>query len=506
MSIANIKSCDLVVLGAGGGGLLAAVKAKDMGVKNVIVLEKAKKPGGCTWFSGACPGPFRSTPEQLDARFRSVMKALWWSVNPKLMRNNLEAASQCFDWFSKIVDVTDFYPKSVLEGSGDMMSMFRSAERRVRHINDKSRDPSIGPGSGGSWGVTKLLGACEKMGIPILTETRATEFIKDSQGNIKGVLAEANDGKLQVNCKACVVATGGFGANPEKLKKRWPYHFNGKRIHRFTCPTDEGDALDMAEKAGIYVDWDNMQIQVGGPAHHPYSYSIYRIMWQPEVVYVNLNGERWIDETETLTGGFLALGQQPNGEVWTIVDEDLKELLGTRLAENPSKYTAAESDKWILKDFRDDIAYEISLDEGGAPGKHTRKGDTLEELAKKIGADPKNLVETIKRYNEFCDNKRDLDFSKKPEYLIPLRKPPFYAFWGQRFAETTHGGIVINENMEVLRSKGKNEVVPGLFAAGDISGGWTIDVPGMPAVSAGQWMVSSGYLAGVAAGKYLGKA
>jgi hypothetical protein len=254
---------------------------------------------------------------------------------------------------------------------------------KPKFINEKSRDPSIGPGNGGAYLITKMLEQCKKMGIEVLTETRARSFVTDPTGNVTGVLADTADGKLQVNCKSCVIAAGGFGANVEKLKQRWPYHYNGKRIHRFSCPTDEGDSLEMAEKIGIYIDYENMNIQVGGPAHHPYSYSIYRIMWQPEVVYVNLNGERWIDETETLTGGYFCLGRQPEGEMWTIVDEDLKELLGTRLAENPGKHTASETDKWILKDFREDIAYEISLDEGGAAGKHTRKADTLEGLAKK---------------------------------------------------------------------------------------------------------------------------
>jgi len=538
----KIMNCDLVVLGAGGAGLLAAVKAADLSGKKVIVLEKAKKPGGCTWFCGASPMPMRSSGEQLDSRFRQTMKDLWWRVNPKLIRNALEASGPCFEWFSTVCDLSDYYPKETLEmfkqmsrgqqgaqpesqqsgapGGQGVQSGGQSAGQQSgqqgqggppammammnqeRHINKKSRDPSIGPGKGGSYLVTKMLEQCKKMGIDVLTETRAREFVTDAKGNVIGIIADTNDGKLQINCNACVIAAGGFGANVEKLKKRWPYHYNGNRIHRFTCPTDEGDTLDMAEKIGIHIDYENMNIQVGGPAHHPYSYTIYRMMWQPEGVYVNLNGERWIDETVELEGGYYALGRQPGGEMWMIVDEDLKELLGTRLYENPRKYTASDADKWILKDFREDIAYEISLDESGATGKHTKKADTLEELAQKIGVDPKTFAKTIENYNQYCENKRDLDFAKKPQYLIALRKPPFYAFWGQRFAETTHGGIVVNENMEVLKDKDQKIVMPGLFAAGDNAGGWVTDVP-MPSISPGSWMVNSGYLAGVAAGKYL---
>jgi fumarate reductase flavoprotein subunit len=501
----NIRNCDLVVLGAGGAGLLAAVKATDMGVRNVVIVEKAKRAGGCTWFCGAVPRKQNSTAEQLDDRFRSTMKNLWWKVNPKLIRNVLNAGGPCYDWFSKICDLSD-YPQQApgQQGAASQGSVGMNA---TYHMNKNSRDPSIGPGRGGSYLVTKMLDKCEKLGIPVLTETRATEFIKDAKGNVAGVLADANEKKLQVNFKACVIAAGGFGGNIEKLKKRWPDHFvEGTRMHRFSCPTDEGDCLDMAEKIGIYIDYENMEILVCGPAHHPYSYTIYRIMRQHEPVWINLNGERWIDESVDLDGGgFFRLAKQPKGEMWAIVDEDLKELLGTRLYEDPRKYGASESDKWVLKDFRKDIDYEISLDEGGAAGKHARKADTLDALAKQIEVGPKTLAKTIETYNQYCDNKRDLDFAKKPEYLIPIRKPPFYAFWGQRFYETTHGGLVVNENMEVLRYKDKSDVVPGLFAAGDTAGGWTINGVLPMMAPGGGWMISTGYLAGVAAGKYLGK-
>jgi succinate dehydrogenase/fumarate reductase flavoprotein subunit len=79
--MANIENCDLVVLGAGGAGLLAAVKAADLSGKKVIVLEKAKKAGGCTWYSGASPRPGGAGGAENDAQFRSVMKQLWWRVN-----------------------------------------------------------------------------------------------------------------------------------------------------------------------------------------------------------------------------------------------------------------------------------------------------------------------------------------------------------------------------------------------------------------------------------------
>jgi fumarate reductase flavoprotein subunit len=513
----NIMKCDLLVLGAGGAGLIAGVKAKDLGVKDVLILEKAEKPGGCTWFSGASPMPDNSTPVQRDDLFRLLMKHLYWNVNPKLIRNAIETSAPLWNWFSTVCDVTDMYPNTSSQqapSGGITMKPDETDPRGImtfliagpmkmpqgeRHINKKSKDPSIGPGSAGSWFVTKMLGACEKMGIKILTSTRATDFITDANGGVTGVFAETKDGRLQVNCKACVAASGGFGADMDRLKKRWPTLLGGEnRFHRFSCPTDTGDAIDMAEKIGIKIDWEDMNILFGGVAHHPYSGSIVEFVRNPEIVFVNLNGERFVDEDLGM-GSTYVMTKQPKSQMYFIADHDMVDMFGKRLI------TGQPARDAMLKDYWADVAYEVALDEGGAPGNHTKKGDTLEELGKKMGVDPKTFVKTIETYNQYCDNKRDLDYAKKPEYLIPIRKPPFYAFFGQRFLETTHGGLVVNENMEVLKDRDKKDIIPGLFCAGDASGGWTVDKP-LPPISAGGWMPNSGYMAGVAAAKYLGKA
>jgi fumarate reductase flavoprotein subunit len=505
----KVIDCDLVVLGAGGSGLIAAVKAAEISGKKVIVLEKARKAGGSTYYAhgfGVQNSKWQQEagyPDTRDENFRQTMKNLKWKPNHKLILNYTYSSGPFFDWLVEKGGAEEYFVKpskyvpveksSGPQGAGGPMMRMGMIDFPKRHMNKESRDPSIGPGWMGSYVITKMLEQCKKLGIEILTSTRATEFITDSKGNVTGVNADTADGKLQINCKACVAAAGGFGANREKLAKRWPEYADGNRFHIFSCPTSDGDSLDMAEKIGAFVDYKNMYWLVGGPAHHPYSYTIYRIMLQPEMVYINFNGERFVDETGGLDPCFNPLSKQPQARCYGVADNDLVEMLGERLIANPHD---GPTDIPINKEFRKDIAYEESLG-----GELTKKADTLENLAKKIGADPKTFVATINRYNEFCAKGRDDDFVKKPEYLKPIRKAPFYAFHGQRFTETTHGGITINENMEVLNTKGK--VMPGLFAAGDNAGGHTIDGDGAGALG---FAVVSGYMAGIAAGKYLSKA
>jgi fumarate reductase flavoprotein subunit len=509
----KVIDCDLVVLGAGGSGLVAAVKAAEISGKKVVILEKARKPGGSTYYAhgfGVQNSKWQQEagyPDTRDESFRQTMRNLKWKPNHKLILNYVYSSGPFFDWLVEKGGAEEYFvrpePYKAPEatqggqngpqaGSGMMMMRMGAIDFPKRHMNKTSRDPSIGPGWMGSYVTTKMVEQCKKLGIEIVTSARASEFITDSKGNLTGVKATTPDGELQVNCKACVAAAGGFGANKAKLAKRWPEYADGNRFHVFSCPTSDGDSLDMAEKIGVFVDYKNMYWLVGGPAHHPYSYTVYRIMLQPEMVYVNLNGERFVDETGGLDPCYNPLSKQPQARCYGIADNDLLEMLGERLIANPHD---GPTDIPINKKFREDVAYEESLG-----GELTKKANTLEELAAKIGADPKTLVATIDRYNDFCAKGRDEDFVKKPEYLKPIRKGPFYAFHGQRFTETTHGGITINENMEVINTKGK--VMPGLFAAGDNAGGHTIDGAGAGALG---FAVVSGYMAGISAGKYLSK-
>ena len=441
----NTMNCDLLVIGAGGTGLVAGVKAADLSGKKVIIMEKAKKAfGGSTTFAHGMA--------ITDSKFQ---KAAGEKVS-----DTPAVSGQFFDWVCEKGDVERYF--KIVPLAKVKMKEFGNCIMPDRVDRYKGHpDHSIGPGWLGTLFTDVMIECCKKMNIPILTETRATEFIKDASGKVTGVLADTKDGKLQVNFKACMIAAGGFGSNDALLTKLFPAVFNGKSRRRFSPPTCTGDWIEMGEKAGISVDVKNAFFPLGGPAHHPYSYSIYRVMQEPEMVNVNLNGERWYDETGGLSTGGTALGLQPKGQCYAVVDSNTLEIAWAKALKDPNE----ESDLPIQRKLKEHIAYEVALDEGGAKGNHTKKADTLVDLALKMDIDPKAFVASIEKYNRYCEQGKDPDFGKKAEYLIPVKKPPFYAFWGQRFTEVTHGGIAINEEGEVLDTNGK--VMPGLYAGGD---------------------------------------
>ena len=213
-------------------------------------------------------------------------------------------------------------------------------------------------------------------------------------------------------------------------------------------------------------------------------------MQQPEVVYINMDGRRWIDESAAIMGSRFQINKQPRGITYAIADEHLLEMLGQRLIDNPPD----GNDLWILKDYRKEIEEELTLD---TPAK---RADTLEELSKLIGIDERSFISEIKKYNEFCIEGRDADFFKNPKSLIPIAKPPFYAFYGKRFSEGAFGGLKIDKNTRVLDKKGK--IIRGLYATGDAASGNLVRGQ-LGVISELTWAAATGYIAGCQTGTAL---
>jgi len=520
----KMMECDLVVLGAGGAGLVAAVKASEDGVKKVIVIEKARKAGGSSWFAGGPGvgsqgggGGMGGSPGGQGGQGAlgggqggptgGQTGAPGGASAPGGMGGGMSATAGFSSWFTTKVGAENFV-KTV---------------RMEKYL--KLPDPSIGPGRGGTFLITKMLEFCQKQGIEIFYETPARKFITDGNGRVTGVQADMKDGELVINCKACVIASGGFGSNLEKLKKYWPEEYNNKELF-FLCPPGMmGDGIDMAEAIGAYIDQTKWKQDVAGgfflsyPIHHPYSWSLMQMMDDGKFVSINLHGKRWCNEG----GPNVSLADQPRAIAYAVGDSDIVETVGSDMASGKGlegmiarMASDPHSDEYkALNRWKEDLEYEVNIDEEGGRGNHAKKANTLVELALKMDIDPKVFVETIESYNKFCETGKDPDFNKDAKYLKPIRKAPFYAIYGHRFSQCTKGlnGIAVNPNYEVLNPKG--ETMPGLFAAGDtctIYGRSSTAASGSnilsttPTPNQGAMMAfSSGYSAGVKAAEYLKK-
>jgi fumarate reductase flavoprotein subunit len=468
--ITKMMDCDLLVLGAGGSGLVAGVRAFDLTGKKVIILEKTKKPSGCTYFATGMgeSGPIKDSKWQKDA-------------GVKVNEDPQDLSGQWFDWLVSKGDAETFF--SVSKGGGNSpMGGAGSIVFPARQDKYKALpDITIGPGKMGSWVVDKLTDCCKKQGITILTETRARKFLKDENGKVSACIAETKEGQLVVNFKACVIAAGGYGANKELLKKYYPKQFSGGgRMHSLCPPAMTGDCILAAEEAGARIDPTIRSLSFpggffgDGMMRHPWKMSVSSLT-SGKCMVINLDGKRWKNEG----GGFGAgegdgyIGDQRDGVAIAIVDSDMVEAAAAA-AKSGGGGMMMLGDPATMKE---DLEWEAAMDEAGASGNHTRKADTIVELALKMKIDPQILVETIERYNKFCETGKDLDFGKSAQMLVSIKKPPFYAIFCNRWSQSTKGrnGICVNSRFQVLNPKG--EVMPGLYASGDgctIFGGFMI--------------------------------
>jgi fumarate reductase flavoprotein subunit len=234
-SHAERNQTDIVVIGAGGTGLAAAVAASEKGSK-VIVLEKANAPGGNSaravgFFAAESPAQKRMRIDApKDTLFKMAMDFTHWRINPLIMRAFIDKSGDTVQWLEGkglVIDrIPTFVPNQVIRTEHDALN-------------------------GGSDVIKLLLKVCEEREIPVLRRTAAKKILMSSLGAVTGVMAEADGQEFQITAKADIVASGGFAANKELLKKYVPWY--SEEIHYRGLP-HTGDGLLMALEVGAATE------------------------------------------------------------------------------------------------------------------------------------------------------------------------------------------------------------------------------------------------------------
>ncbi len=468
MTAKNLKA-ELVILGGGGAGLAAALAAAENGCKSILVLEKAGSAAGSTAMAHDIFGAESPVQKRqgVDARkddlFKIAMEwAHWTKINPRIVRAFIDKSGDTIGWLEKKglkFELIQYFPNQV---------------PLVRHS-------VIGHGHAL---MKTLRDNCQQLGIKILTLTTAKKILRDGKGRISGVVAESKKGDLAINAGSVIIATGGYGNNKEMLKKYLAnYH---DTISYDGPPSNTGDGIRMATEIGAATaglgtgnlhgpflkavsDSRRMKMDAKGPDGGPIKITLWFLAWEPEMIWVNKNGSRFIDEGYNLA--FFAFGNavslQPDGITYTLFDN---RMLRSIEKEGLIRPGAASRANWLP------VSAATPL-----PGlerevhKQADKGDlkianSWKEIADWMGCDPVVLNASIDEYNAACDEKHDALFAKDPRYMLPMRTPPFYAVKGHIGLCDTYGGVKINEKMEVLDTGDKP--IPGLYAAGTTAGCW----------------------------------
>lgn len=425
------KQADVIIVGAGGAGLAAAVTAHQKGA-TVVVIEKMPKAGGNTILSGGAfnaADPSRQAKQGIEdsaeKHYTQTFEGGDKLGKPELVKTLTENAYPAIQWLEGLGMEFKSEVFTVLGG------MWPRAHKPVKPL--------------GTGFIDTYLSYIEKNsnGIEIMYETKALEIIMEN-GKAVGVKAEGKDANVVLKAnKGVIVAAGGFGANVEMRdanNKTWPTLTTIKTTNHVGAT---GDGMIMAEKIGAnLIGMDNIQLlPMGDPLTGSLSGNIEQGV--ENRIFVNKDGDRFVDEGQRRDVMTKALFQQKDTSMWVIVD----------------KHSYPTGD--IKNNFNE------TIDELVAAGR-AYKADTLEDLAKQIGANPENLVKAVAEFNKAVE-KGGKDALGRTLFKDKLDAPPYYA--GARVPTVHHtmGGIEINTSAQVLGKDGK--IIPGLYAAGETTGG-----------------------------------
>mgnify|MGYP002608311353 FL=1 len=459
---------DVVVVGAGGAGMTAAITAAAEG-KTVVILESQSMVGGNSVRAtgGMNAGKTVYQDENEFGESAGVEKTLKTAAEKYADNETITALAKTVSeqWAAYQANPTGYFDSvelmeldTMIGGKGindpelvetlcansadaidwldehgitlhNVSSFGGASVKRIhRPVNAEGKTVSVG-----SYMIPLLQENCEKAGVKMMLDTTATEILTDANGAAVGVKATGASGEtVTVNAKAVVLATGGFGANLDMVVKYKP---ELKGFMTTNAPGIQGQGIEMAEAIGAAtVDMDQIQIHPTVEANT--AALITEGLRGDGAILINEEGQRFIDE------------------------------VGTRDVVSAAEIAQTGSYSWLVVDQA--MADASSVIQGYIKKGYTVTGATYEELGKAMGVDAAAFAETMEKWNGYVEAKNDPDFGRT-SFANPLNTAPYYAVKVTAGVHHTMGGLKINANTEVLNEKG--EVIPGLFAAGEVTGG-----------------------------------
>ena len=459
---------DVVVVGAGGAGMTAAITAAAEG-KSVVILESQSMVGGNSVRAtgGMNAGKTVYQDENEFGESAGVEKTLKTAAEKYADNETITALAKTVSeqWAAYQANPTGYFDSvelmeldTMIGGKGindpelvetlcansadaidwldehgitlhNVSSFGGASVKRIhRPVNAEGKTVSVG-----SYMIPLLEENCEKAGVKMMLDTTATEILTDANGAAVGVKAIGASGEtVTVNAKAVVLATGGFGANLDMVVKYKP---ELKGFMTTNAPGIQGQGIEMAQAIGAAtVDMDQIQIHPTVEANT--AALITEGLRGDGAILINEEGQRFIDE------------------------------VGTRDVVSAAEIAQTGSYSWLVVDQA--MADASSVIQGYIKKGYTVTGATYEELGKAMGVDAAAFAETMEKWNGYVEAKNDPDFGRT-SFANPLNTAPYYAVKVTAGVHHTMGGLKINANTEVLNEKG--EVIPGLFAAGEVTGG-----------------------------------
>lgn len=424
---------NVVVVGSGAAGMCAALSAAEAGASAVLVVDTAEQVGGASALSG---GSFMAagTAQQAAAGFPDdtvdefydyYVSFNRWDVDPAVVRRFCEQAADALGWLEGLG--VEFLPQN----------LYRAGLERAPR--------SHRPTGGGLAVVQALRSACAaRSEIEFALGNRVDGLLGDGT-RVVGVRARGEE----LTADSVVIATGGFGSNPDLVKAHYPdSNRAGEGVWSPAPATCVGDGLAIAEAVGGGTSGTNhgeLLLSTG------FSRELEPFVpgW---LVYVTQAGHRFVNELAPHTV-VTPLALSHGDSCWVVFDE------AARASARPGSDTRFGAGSWVADTLHAEV-------ERG----RVQVGDTLADLAVKAGINAVGLSATVDRYNADCAAGHDSEFFKPASAMKPIAQPPFYAVQLRPLVVAVTGyGLTIDPDARVLRGVDR-VAIPGLYAAGEVCG------------------------------------
>ncbi len=445
---------DVVIIGAGGAGLPAAVTAFEKGARRVVLLEKRKTAGGNAVFASgiyAIQSPIHRQ-NMIDINPDDVYKQVMAfhhhaRANGRIVRDYINHSGATIEWLME---------RGIQFEVGPEMQMY-FGQAPTWHI---AMNPQTGDISRFAQVFRKLQAEIKEKGGQFLFETECQTILKDASGKVCGVLARNAKGEeFEIACGAVIISTGGFIGNKEWLHKYFPDFddgFGGFYVSMM------GEGITLAETAGVALENHATLVkEAPGSSDEMSERALTLACREPYSMWVNKLGRRFTDETigyslQTCTN---AIVSQPGKQAWALFDDSMLQDILDKGWKLP-RYPGMGSEKKVREQLT--VAAEKGL--------WACKSDNWADIANWLGATPDDLEASIAEYNDHCEHGYDKTFAKDRRFLRMFGAGPFYAVRFTCMIIETVGPVRVDETMQALDADFKP--VPGLYAAGALTSGW----------------------------------
>lgn len=415
----TVENTDVLVIGAGGSGHIAAITAKGAGAK-VILVEKMPISGGNSQLAAGgmnAAGTHYQTeqkiPDNTTSMFDDTMKGGKNISNPKLVKILADKSAASIDWLDSIGAKLS----AVNMGGGATYKRFHAPD---------------GGTAVGSYLVNIYKSIAEQEGLDVRLNSPAVRLLVDKDGAVTGAVIDGkHSGLYEIHAKSVVLTSGGFSANASRVESYKP---NYKGMTTSNQPGATGDGLDLAKEANAALV-DMEQIQIHPSIAVGSNTLITEAVRGVGAIMVNHDGKRFYDELSTRDKVSAAILEQKGKTAWLILDDKIRKSL-----------------KQIEGYFHLNLAKEAK---------------SLDELAKKINVPAENLKKSVAEYNKAVDTQKDPMGRKTLEKKVEV--PNFVAVEIAPGIHYTMGGVTFNESAQVINKDGKP--IANFFAAGEVTGG-----------------------------------